>query len=42
MTSKFDIARRDFLNGEALSLAAGTTLSPLEILVRQSGGAGGY
>ena len=27
-----DITRRDFLNGVALSLAAGTSLSPLEIL----------
>ena len=30
-----DISRRDFLNGVALSLAAGTTLSPLELLARQ-------
>ncbi|MDA0705052.1 MAG: NAD(P)-binding protein [Proteobacteria bacterium] len=32
MPDKLDITRRDFLNGVALSLAAGTTLSPLEIL----------
>lgn len=32
MTSKLNISRRDFLNGCALSLAAGTALSPLEIL----------
>lgn len=32
MPDKLNISRRDFLNGVALSLAAGTTLSPLEIL----------
>jgi spermidine dehydrogenase len=32
MSDKLDITRRDFLNGVALSLAAGTTLSPLELL----------
>lgn len=32
MPDKLNITRRDFLNGVALSLAAGTTLSPLEIL----------
>jgi spermidine dehydrogenase len=31
------ISRRDFINGVALSLAAGTTLSPTEILARSSG-----
>ena len=36
MTEK-DISRRDFLNGMALSLAAGTALSPLEILARTDG-----
>jgi spermidine dehydrogenase len=36
MSKKHDISRRDFMNGVALSLAAGTTLSPLEILARQS------
>lgn len=42
MTNKFDITRRDFMNGVALSLAAGTTLSPLEILARQSGESNEY
>jgi spermidine dehydrogenase len=37
MNKKANISRRDFMNGVALSLAAGTTLSPLEILARQSG-----
>jgi spermidine dehydrogenase len=32
-----DISRRDFLNGMALSLAAGTTLSPAEIFARSLG-----
>ena len=32
MTGKPDITRRDFLNGMALSLAAGGTLSPLELM----------
>ena len=32
-----DITRRDFLNGMALSLAAGTTLAPLEALARAPG-----
>lgn len=32
--SKLDITRRDFLNGFALSLAAGSTLSPLELFAR--------
>lgn len=35
MSGKLDITRRDFLNGAALCLAAGTTLSPLEILARE-------
>ena len=35
MAKRLNITRRDFLNGMALSLAAGTTLSPLEILARQ-------
>lgn len=34
MADKLDITRRDFLNGMALSLAAGTTLSPLELLAQ--------
>ncbi len=36
------ISRRDFLSGVALSLAAGTTLSPMEILARSSGRAAPY
>jgi len=32
--SKLDISRRDFLGGFALSVAAGSTLSPLELLAR--------
>jgi len=32
MSDKLEITRRDFLNGVALSLAAGTSLSPLEAL----------
>ena len=34
MADKLSITRRDFLNGVALSLAAGTSLSPLEILAQ--------
>ena len=36
MKKHFNISRRDFVNGAALSLALGTTLSPLEILARSS------
>jgi spermidine dehydrogenase len=32
MTKKLNISRRDFLNGVALSVAAGSSLSPLELL----------
>jgi spermidine dehydrogenase len=32
MTKKLNISRRDFMNGVALSLAAGTSLSPLELM----------
>jgi len=32
--SKLNISRRDFLNGFALSVAAGSTLSPLELLAK--------
>jgi spermidine dehydrogenase len=32
MTEKLNISRRDFLNGVALSVAAGSSLSPLELL----------
>lgn len=38
MADKLNITRRDFLNGMALSLAAGTSLSPLELLAQQSAG----
>ena len=31
MTNKPDITRRDFLNGMALSLVAGGTVSPIEL-----------
>ena len=37
MTKRTQLNRRDFLNGMALSLAAGTALSPLEILARSEG-----
>ncbi|MCP4302378.1 MAG: NAD(P)-binding protein [Gammaproteobacteria bacterium] len=37
MKKNSKISRRDFINGVALSLAAGTTLSPMEILARSSG-----
>lgn len=36
MADKLEISRRDFLNGVALSLAAGTSLSPLEALGQSS------
>ena len=32
--SKLNISRRDFLNGFALSVAAGSTLSPLEVMAQ--------
>ncbi len=35
MTDKLNISRRDFMNGFALSLAAGTTLSPMELFAMQ-------
>ncbi len=35
MANKLNITRRDFLGGVALSLAAGTSLSPLEILAME-------
>ncbi len=37
MHNRLNINRRDFLNGVALSLAAGTSLSPLEVLAMQDG-----
>jgi spermidine dehydrogenase len=42
MKKNRNLNRRDFLNGVALSLAAGTTLSPMEILARSSGQASPY
>jgi len=42
MKRKPDITRRDFMSGVALSVAAGTTLSPLEIFARQSAAGGEY
>ena len=42
MADKLNITRRDFLNGVALSLAAGTSLSPLEILAQTEGPTGYY
>jgi len=38
MDKRDNITRRDFLNGIALGVAAGGTLSPLEILAQQTGG----
>jgi spermidine dehydrogenase len=38
---KKGITRRDFLNGAALSLAAGATLTPRELLAMEQGGAPG-
>ncbi|MCH8117936.1 MAG: twin-arginine translocation signal domain-containing protein, partial [Proteobacteria bacterium] len=37
MHNKLNINRRDFLGGVALSLAAGTSLSPLEVLAMPDG-----
>jgi spermidine dehydrogenase len=37
MTEKLNITRRDFLNGVALSVAAGSSLSPLELLAASNG-----
>ena len=42
MSDKLKINRRDFVNGIAMSLAAGTTLSPLEIMAMQNERAGAY
>ena len=42
MTKHLNISRRDFLNGVALSIAAGSSLSPLEILARESGAGSEY
>lgn len=38
MSDRLKISRRDFLNGIALGVAAGTTLSPLELLAMDSAG----
>jgi len=38
MSEKLEISRRDFLNGFALSVAAGSSLSPLELLAAQDNG----
>ena len=38
---KKGITRRDFLNGAALSLAAGATLTPRELLAMEQGAAPG-
>lgn len=42
MSKQNNIGRRDFINGMALSLAAGTALSPLEILAQSTGSASSY
>ncbi len=42
MPDELRITRRDFINGFALSLAAGTSLSPLEILAREQRSSGVY
>ena len=42
MADKLNITRRDFLNGVALSLTAGTSLSPLEVLASTTASTAGY
>jgi spermidine dehydrogenase len=42
MPDKLNISRRDFINGIALSLAAGTSLSPLQIMAATNGKAAYY
>ncbi|MBT8108208.1 MAG: FAD-dependent oxidoreductase [Gammaproteobacteria bacterium] len=42
MADRANITRRDFLNGIALGVAAGSSLSPLELLAQQRSGAGQY
>jgi spermidine dehydrogenase len=42
VADKLEISRRDFLNGVALSLAAGTSLSPFEALAQASGASAHY
>ena len=41
MSDRLKISRRDFLGGTALGLAAGTSLSPLELLAGNTSAAGG-
>jgi len=36
MTKKLNISRRDFINGVALGIAAGSSLSPIELLAMTS------
>jgi spermidine dehydrogenase len=42
VADKLEISRRDFLNGVALSLAAGTSLSPFEAFAQTSGASAHY
>jgi spermidine dehydrogenase len=42
LKNDFTINRRDFLNGMAISLAAGTTLSPAELLAQPQGSSAPY
>jgi spermidine dehydrogenase len=42
MSDKLNISRRDFINGFALSLAAGTSMSPLELLAQLGDDVGIY
>jgi spermidine dehydrogenase len=42
MNNKLNISRRDFLNGVALSVAAGSSLSPIELLAMTSKHGGAY
>lgn len=42
MADKPNITRRDFLNGIALGVAAGSSLSPIELLAQQGGSPGYY
>ncbi len=42
MTKKLNISRRDFINGVALGVAAGSSLSPIELLAMTSKGGTPY
>ncbi len=42
MTKKLNISRRDFINGFALSVAAGSALSPLELMAMAAKGGSPY